>query len=129
MWLPTQFWQSVIMLIVALVSLGSWPNFVKITAKRDVRFEYFYLDFLLGGISVGVFAALTFGSYIGSQEPTVLDNITNVTASRLLYALAGGVLFAVAEVLLVAAVTVAGIAVAFPVAVGLNSVNSYAILK
>lgn len=42
---------------------------------------------------------------------------------------AGGVLFAVAEVLLVAAVTVAGIAVAFPVAVGLNSVNSYAILK
>jgi glucose uptake protein len=95
---------------------GSWANTFKATGKW--RFELFYFDFAVGVFVAAVFAAVTFGT-LGSDGFSVLDELQISGMRHLGEALLAGVVFNLANMLLVAAISVAGMAVAFPVGIGL----------
>jgi len=104
------------MTIVSAVCWGSWANTFKIT--RGYRFELFYWDYALGICLIAVALAFT----MGSLRPDGMDFLSNLhaaDASNFCYALAAGALFNVANVLLVAGIDMAGMAIAFPLAIGI----------
>jgi glucose uptake protein len=95
---------------------GSWANSFKLTKKW--RFELFYFDFAFGVVVASVIAAFTFGSM--GDELSFLDNLMYTAGKRqIAWGFAAGAVFNLANILLVAAISIAGLAVAFPVGIGL----------
>src|SRR5665811_1438306 len=81
-------------------------------------FQLFYWDYVIGIIAASLLWGLTLGS-IGGGELSFLTNIGTADATHIIFALLGGAVFNVANLLLVAAISIAGLAVAFPVGIGL----------
>ncbi len=116
MTLPSHYVVSLLLLILSMLCWGSWANTFKATGKW--RFELFYFDFAVGVFIAAVFAAITFGS-LGSDGFSVLDEIQIAGKRHDALALLAGIVFNLANMLLVGAISVAGMAVAFPVGIGL----------
>jgi glucose uptake protein len=102
--------------ILTMICWGSWANTLKLCP--GYRFQLFYWDYVLGMAAGAVFWGLTAGS-IGSVGTPFLADLKQTALGPMLYAIAGGAIFNVANLLLVAAIDVAGLAVAFPVGIGL----------
>ena len=81
-------------------------------------FPLFYWDYVVGVVLTSAVWALTLGSVRGG-ESSFLANLRQADTTHIAYALAGGAVFNVANLLLVAAIAIAGLAVAFPVGIGL----------
>jgi glucose uptake protein len=96
---------------------GSWANTQKIAAK-SWRFELFYWDYVLGILLFSLILGFTLGSS-GSQGMGFIKNLEQADSSSILSALAGGVIFNLANILIVAAISIAGMSVAFPVGIGI----------
>jgi glucose uptake protein len=96
---------------------GSWANLQKLSGKW--RYELFYWDFSVGLALAATVAAFTLGSF-NSSELTFQDNLLIASYHRISYALEAGALFNLGYVLLVAALSVAPMAVVFPIAVGVG---------
>ena len=124
MTLPSHYLASLLLLILSMLCWGSWANTFKATGKW--RFELFYFDFAVGVFVAAVFAAFTFGS-LGSDGFSVLDELGISGKRHEAYALLAGVVFNLANMLLVAAISIAGMAVAFPVGIGLALVIGVAL--
>ena len=116
------------MTIVSTLCWGSWANTYK--ATRAYRFELFYWDYAIGIVLVSLVWALTLGSSGSTGEPFSM-NVGAADGANIAWALVGGVIFNAANLLLVAGIDMAGLAVAFPVAIGIalvvGVVLSYAI--
>ena len=119
MWMPSEYPQALLMLIVSMLGWGSWANALKI--MKGCRFELFYWDYVFGTTLISFVLAFTLGSF-GSSGPAFLADLGQASQASYLYALAGGVVFNIANILLTGAIEVAGLAVAFPVGVGLSIV-------
>ncbi|HVW85113.1 MAG TPA: GRP family sugar transporter, partial [Bryobacteraceae bacterium] len=115
--LPGSYLSSIILLILSMVCWGSWANTFKVTGGKW-RFELYYFDYAIGVFIAAVIAAFTFGS-LGLDGFGVIDEFALSGKRQLAYAFTGGVIFNLANMLLVAAISVAGMAVAFPVGIGL----------
>jgi glucose uptake protein len=102
------------LMILSMVCWGSWANTFKLT--RGIRFELFYWDYAVGMLLMALAAALFIGRH--SPEADFPGSLFSATPTSLLWAALSGVVFNLANLLLVAAITVAGLAVAFPVAIG-----------
>jgi glucose uptake protein len=98
---------------------GSWANLQKLTGKW--RYESFFWDFSIGIVLAAVVAAFTLGS-LNSDELTFQDNLMIASYHKISYALESGLLFSLANVFLVGALSVAPIAVVFPIAMGMGLV-------
>ncbi len=72
----------------------------------------------MGVLAPSLVLALTLGSAWGG-ESSFLANLAQVDVGHIVHALLGGALFNVANLLLVAAIDIAGLAVAFPMGIGL----------
>jgi len=96
---------------------GSWANTQKLVSK-EWRFQLFYWDYCLGVLLLTVLFALTLGN-MGTSGRGFFVDLSQAKATYLGYALVGGATFNVANILLVAAIDIAGMAVAFPVGIGL----------
>jgi glucose uptake protein len=121
LWRPSLYQPElyVVVLMFMLVSMlcwGSWANTRKLTAGYP--FSLFYWDYVIGILVGSLVWGLTLGS-LGGGPASFVANLRAVDTVHVLYALAGGVIFNVANLLLVAAIDVAGMAVAFPVGIGL----------
>lgn len=116
MMLPTTYLAALLLSIVSMICWGSWANTQKLAGKW--RFELFYYDYSLGVLLCAAIAALTFGSWI-PKELTFSDNFLIASNHQMAYAVGAGVVFNLANMLLVAAIAVSGLAVAFPIAIGL----------
>jgi glucose uptake protein len=103
--------------IVTMLCWGSWANTQKAVGQRW-RFELFYWDYVLGVLAAALVVALTFGS-IGAGGRTFLADLRQADSANLGSAFLGGVVFNAANILLVAAIALSGMAVAFPVGIGL----------
>jgi glucose uptake protein len=103
------------MMIICMICWGSWANTYKLT--KDVRFELFYWDYAVGIFVMALLLAFTLGSWRGGEQ-AFLPNLVQATGPRLGLAMLGGTVFNLANILLVAAISIAGLAVAFPVAIG-----------
>jgi glucose uptake protein len=113
-------------MLLSMLCWGSWANTMK--ACPGYRFQLFYWDYVIGLLAGALLWGLTLGSTGGSGQP-FLANLLQADSSHLLLAIAGGVIFNVANLLLVAAIDIAGLAVAFPIGIGLalivGAVSSY----
>lgn len=116
MWLPQSFPVALVLMILCAVFWGSWANTHKGT--RNYPFELFYWDYILGVVLCAWAMGLTFGSS-GSDGPPFLHNLQTAARSNWVYALIGGAIFNAANLLLVAAIDISGLAVAFPIAIGI----------
>jgi glucose uptake protein len=103
-------------MLMSMLCWGSWANTLKLCP--GLRFQLFYWDYLFG-LLVGVgFWGLTLGSH-GTVGTPFLNQLASVDPYNSLLAFAGGAVFNVANLLLVAAIDIAGLSVAFPVGIGL----------
>src|SRR5690348_2604627 len=114
--LPTTYGAALILLIISMVCWGSWANTLKLVDERW-RFELFYFDYSFGVLVASIVAAFTFGML--GPDMTFQDRLLVAGHLKQLFAFLGGVIFNLANMLLVAAIGIAGLAVAFPVGIGL----------
>ncbi|MGL6194285.1 MAG: hypothetical protein ACRC2T_05635 [Thermoguttaceae bacterium] len=96
---------------------GSWANTQKLAGKTW-RFELFYWDYVIGVFILSLVCALTAGN-MGSEGRGFFADLSQASASSVGWAFLGGVVFNIANILLVAAIAIAGLSVAFPVGIGL----------
>src|ERR1035438_3761533 len=116
MFLPHSFALALLMMITSAVCWGSWANTYK--GVKNYRFELFYWDYALGIFVISLILGHTMGS-TGSQGMSLRDNIHAAAGSDALFAMLGGAIFNLANLLLVAAIDMAGLAIAFPVSIGI----------
>src|SRR5260370_16221971 len=115
MLIPETYASALLLTILSMICWGSWANTFKLSGKW--RFELFYYDYSLGVLLAALLAAYSFGS-MGS-ELSFSDNMLVAGKRNMAWALAAGTVFNLANMLLVAAISVAGMAVAFPIGIGL----------
>lgn len=109
---------AIVFCIVTMLGWGSWANTQKLAGKEKWPFALYYWDYGVGVALMGVLLALTLGS-AGASGMGAAANLGQASPGAIARALASGALFNVSNILLVAAIDAAGLAVAFPVGVGL----------
>jgi glucose uptake protein len=114
--LPGSYAVVLILLIAGMLAWGMWANFFK-AAGGKWRFELFYFDFAIGVVVAATLLALTAGS-LGFDGFSFEDDLRLAGKRQDLFAFAGGMIFNLGNMLLLGAVSIAGIAVAFPAAMG-----------
>lgn len=108
------------MTILSAVFWGSWANTYK--GAKNYRFELFYWDYIVGVMIVSFGLALTMGS-TGATGEGFIHNLGLADSSNYVYALIGGFVFNAANLLLVAGIDIAGLAIAFPISIGIAVVE------
>jgi len=108
---------AMMMCVITMLCWGSWANTQKL-ASKEWRFQLFYWDYAIGVLLLSLLLAFTMGSS-GSDGRGVLADLQQADGKWLGSAFLGGVIFNLSNILLVAAIDIAGLAVAFPVGVGL----------
>src|SRR5580692_8968757 len=108
---------AVALCVLTMLCWGSWANTRKL-ASKDWRFELFYWDYAVGVLLLTLILGLTLGSSGTEGRPFIAD-LSQASGSSIQSALLGGAIFNLANILLVAAIEIAGMAVAFPVGIGL----------
>ncbi len=125
---PETYVAALCLTILTMLCWGSWANTLKLCP--GYRFQLFYWDYVIGMAAGAIFWGLTAGSAGHAGTPFLAD-LKQTTTGPMLYAIAGGAIFNVANLLLVAAIDVAGLAVAFPVGIGLalviGAISNYVI--
>jgi glucose uptake protein len=116
MFTPQSLTVALLMMITSAICWGSWANTYK--GVKNYRFELFYWDYAIGIFLVSLILALTMGSS-GRDSLSFVNNVQATSASNIVSALVGGAIFNLANLLLVAAIDMAGLAVAFPVSIGI----------
>lgn len=108
---------AVLFCVITMICWGSWANTQKLAGARW-RFELFYWDYVIGVVLMAFLFAFTMGS-TGYTGRSFSADLAQATRDNLISAMLGGAIFNVANILLVAAIAIAGMAVAFPVGIGL----------
>jgi glucose uptake protein len=108
---------AVIMTFVTMLCWGSWANTQKL-ASKEWKFQLFYWDYAIGVLLLSFVLAFTMGS-MGNEGRSFLNDLGQADSSNLGSAFLGGVIFNLSNILLVVAIDIAGMAVAFTVGVGL----------
>lgn len=103
--------------VVTMLCWGSWANTQKL-ASKEWKFQLFYWDYALGVLLFALALALTAGSF-GNAGRSFIPDMGQAQAGPLGSAFIGGVIFNLSNILLVAAIDIAGMSVAFPIGVGL----------
>ncbi len=117
MFIPQSYSLAVILCIVTMLCWGSWGNTQKLSGK-SWRFELFYWDYVIGILIFSLLLGFTLGS-IGENGRSFTADIAQADGKNIFNAFIGGVVFNASNILLVAAMAIAGMAVAFPVGVGI----------
>ena len=108
---------AVVFCVVTMLCWGSWGNTQKLAGKTW-RYELFYWDYVIGVVLFALVSGLTAGSF-GGGAWSFIANLKQASAANLGSAFLGGIVFNAANILLAAAISIAGMSVAFPVGIGL----------
>jgi glucose uptake protein len=117
MFIPQSYTLAIILCFITMICWGSWGNTQKLTGKAW-RFELFYWDYVWGILLFSILLGFTMGSS-GESGRGFIHDIKQAEPHNILHAMIGGVIFNASNILLVAAMAIAGMAVAFPVGVGI----------
>lgn len=127
MFTPHTLGIALFMMITSAICWGSWANTYK--GVKNYRFELFYWDYAAGIFLISLILALTMGS-TGRDANSFLNNVRSADTTNIVSTMVGGAIFNLANLLLVAAIDMAGLAIAFPVAIGIalvvGVISSYA---
>lgn len=108
---------AIIFCVITMLCWGSWANTQKLASKKW-GFPLFYWDYTIGVVLLSLAFGLTLGS-TGDSGQAFLPNLGEASSNAIFYALLGGVVFNIANLLLVAAIDIAGMAIAFPIGIGI----------
>lgn len=108
---------AILFCFITMLCWGSWGNTQKLAGK-SWRYELFYWDYVVGVLLLSLIFAFTLGS-MGSSGRSFLNDLSQAHLSNIGSAFLGGIIFNAANILLSAAIAVAGMSVAFPVGIGL----------
>ncbi|MCR4921497.1 MAG: GRP family sugar transporter [Bacteroidaceae bacterium] len=117
MFIVNSYLLAVILCVVTMICWGSWVNTQKLAAK-SWRYELYYWDYVIGILLFSLLIGFTLGSF-GEGGRSFLTDLPQVSTAGIVSALIGGIIFNLSNILLSASVSIAGIAVAFPVGVGI----------
>lgn len=117
MFIPQSYTLAIILCFITMICWGSWGNTQKLAGK-SWRFELFYWDYVLGILLFSILLGFTMGS-TGENGRGFIQDIKQAEPKNIMSAMFGGVVFNASNILLVAAMSIAGMAVAFPVGVGI----------
>jgi len=128
MFAPHTFGLALVMTVLSTICWGSFANTMKFT--RNYRFELYYWDYAFGIVLISLVLAHTLGSAAGGPTSAVANLHAGAWADVGWAALAGFI-FNIANFLLIAGIGLVGLAVAYPIAIGIALVEgvvlSYAI--
>ena len=116
MYTPHTLAIALMMMITSAVCWGSWANTFK--GVKNYRFELFYWDYAVGIFLISLVLALTMGS-TANDANSFLNNVHSADNANIISTMVGGAIFNLANLLLVAAIDMAGLAIAFPVSIGI----------
>ncbi|MGA3105898.1 MAG: AcrB/AcrD/AcrF family protein [Terriglobales bacterium] len=116
MYTPHTLGIALFMMITSAICWGSWANTFK--GVKNYRFELFYWDYAVGIFLISLILAFTMGS-TGNDANSFLNNVHSADTTNIVSTMVGGAIFNLANLLLVAAIDMAGLAIAFPVAIGI----------
>ncbi|MFA6434054.1 MAG: hypothetical protein WCW52_05105 [Elusimicrobiales bacterium] len=108
---------AILMCFITMLCWGSWANTQKLAGKQW-PFQLFYWDYAVGVLLLSLLSAFTMGS-MGTAGRGFLADLSQADGAALWSAFLGGIIFNLSNILLVAAIDIAGMAVAFPIGVGL----------
>jgi len=117
MFLVENYGIAILLCVITMLCWGSWANTTKLTTK-EWRFELLYWDYGFGILITTLLLAFSLGSF-GTEGRPFLEDIKQAENSNLGSAFIGGIVFNAANILLVAAIGIAGMSVAFPVGIGI----------
>jgi glucose uptake protein len=113
--LPHTYAMILALMIVSALCWGSWANTFKLAGKW--RFELYYFDFAFGLLLLALLYAFTVGN-LGYDGFGFMDSAMNAGKRQWMFGIAAGVVFNIGNMLLLAAISSAGMALAIPVGLG-----------
>lgn len=117
MFIVNSYTLAIIFCFITMICWGSWGNTQKL-ASKNWRYELYYWDYTIGILLFALLLVFTLGSF-GDSGRGFLEDIRQVDTRYIVSALIGGIIFNASNILLSASVSIAGMAVAFPLGVGL----------
>ncbi|MEM6631857.1 MAG: multidrug DMT transporter permease, partial [Bacteroidota bacterium] len=117
MFIPSTYTLAVILCVITMLCWGSWANTQKL-ASKSWAFPLFYWDYVIGIVLLALVFGLTLGSN-GTTGRSFLADLSQGSQQAYTSAFLGGVVFNIANLLVAAAISIAGMAVAFPVGIGI----------
>jgi glucose uptake protein len=120
MFVPHSYGTALALMVTSMVAWGSWANAQKVDPR--LRFELFYWDYMWALAACAVAAALTLGRTHPAAADSFFNNLRAAAPRKAIDALAAGAIFNAGNILLVAAIALGGMAVAFPIGAGLGLV-------
>ena len=111
MYAPQTYFVALILMLISMVCWGSWPNFLK--KLPGWRLEYFYIDYTLGFLVTAILFGVTLGPGDGLG---FFDVVRQAGAREAAFAIVGGFIWNIGNILLLTAIVIAGLAVAFAIA-------------
>ncbi|MBE6232060.1 MAG: multidrug DMT transporter permease [Bacteroidales bacterium] len=111
---------AVLFCFITMMCWGSWGNTQKLAAK-NWRYELFYWDYVIGMVLFALLVCFTMGS-VGTEGRPFVEDIAQVSLKNVGSIILGGVIFNASNILLSASTSIAGMAVAFPLGVGISLV-------
>lgn len=117
MYIVSSYFLAVVLCFVTMLCWGSWANTQKL-AQKSWRFELFYWDYVIGILLMSLLFSFTMGSS-GEQGRGFIEDFSQAEMSNIQSALLGGIIFNAANILVAAAISIAGMSVAFPVGIGI----------
>ena len=120
MFIVTNYSLAVLFCFITMLCWGSCGNTQKLAAK-NWRYELFYWDYVIGMVLFALLIAFTMGS-CGSEGRPFLEDLTQVSMKNIGSIIFGGIIFNASNILLSASTSIAGLAVAFPLGVGISLV-------
>ena len=116
MYLPDTYLAALLLIVFSILCWGSWANLLKLGGWR---FELFYYDFASGALLCATIAAFTFGM-LNPKELTFQENLLISSYRSMACAFGAGMLFNFGNMLLAAAISISGMSVVFPIAIGVT---------
>jgi glucose uptake protein len=117
MFTPHTYTAALLLMTLSMLCWGTWANTQKLT--KHWPFELYYFDYTVGLVICAVIVGITLGQTNPAASDSFFPNLHAASPRALAYAFAGGAVFSVGNILIVAAISVAGMAVAFPIGAGL----------
>ncbi len=117
MFIVTNETLAIVLCVVTMLCWGSWGNTQKL-ASKSWRYELFYWDYCVGILLFSLLMGFTLGSN-GEHGQPFLENLFQMDGKLVGSALLGGIIFNAANILLTAAVSISGLAIAWPIGLGI----------
>lgn len=113
----TNYPLAVVVSFLTMLCWGSWANTQKL-ATQSVPTTIFYRDYTYGILILSILLAFTLGSF-GPAGRSFIPDLRQADWQNVLFALMGGLVFNIANMLIVVGIELSGLSVAMPVGIGL----------